>query len=173
MNQSYDDMGPHYGAGIADLITVELHSSVDGALIYSASDVELMTSGIASVTVPAAYGDSYYIYVKHRNSIATSSAAPVSFAGSTISYDFSTSADQAYGSNQQNLGSGVYGFFGGDVSQDGLLDASDLIQVDNDAAMFAMGYLTNDANGDGLIDLSDMIIVDNNVAYFVYSVLPY
>lgn len=174
MNQAYDELGPHFGAGIADVVTIELRNSTTGAIEYTLSNVNLSTNGDVSATVPAVHAGSYYIYVKHRNSIPTSTANPVSFAGATISYDFSTSAAQAFGSNQQNLLlSGVFGLFGGDENQDGLVDSSDMIDADNDAAAFVSGYTATDVNGDGLVDSSDMIIIDNNATAFVASSLPF
>jgi hypothetical protein len=47
------------------------------------------------------------------------------------------------------------------VNQDGLVDSSDMITVDNESAAFTTGYLPEDINGDGLIDSSDMIYLDN------------
>ncbi|MBK7031157.1 MAG: hypothetical protein IPH45_19010 [Bacteroidales bacterium] len=81
--------------------------------------------------------------IKNRNSIETWTAAPVSFSGSTISYDFSNSADQAFGSNLR-LMDGVYVVYGGDENQDGLVDASDMIDADNDASTFVSGYVNTD-----------------------------
>lgn len=172
MNQAFDESGPKFAAGIADQVTVVLYDGI--GLVYTASNVDLSTSGDISIQVPATYSGNYYIGVKHRNSIETASADPIQFAGQVISYDFSTAATQAFGANQKDLNlSGVFGFFGGDENQDGLLDSSDMIDADNDAAAFAVGYLATDINGDGLIDSSDMIYIDNNVAAFVAAVLPY
>ncbi|MBK7031497.1 MAG: hypothetical protein IPH45_20915 [Bacteroidales bacterium] len=53
--------------------------------------------------VPATFSNSYYIYVYNRNHITTSTASPVSFAGATINYDFTTDVSQAFGSNQRIL----------------------------------------------------------------------
>jgi hypothetical protein len=102
----------------------------------------------------------YYIVVKHRNAVETWSAAPQSFSSFSLNYDFTTSAAQAYGSNLILKG-GKYCFWSGDVNQDGVVNLSDMIIVDNDNSHTATGYLNSDVNGDGVINLSDMIIVDN------------
>jgi len=35
-----------------------------------------------------------------------------------------------------------------------------MIDIDNDAANFVMGYTATEVNGDGLVDSSDMILMD-------------
>jgi len=69
--------------------------------------------------------------------------------------------------------SGVAALLGGDENQDGNVESTDMIDCDNDRAVFASGYLNTDINGDGVVDSSDMIIIDNNNASFVGSVLPF
>jgi len=172
LNQAYDEYGPHWAAGVADVVTLELHDGTTGALVTTLSNVNLSTTGDVTTTVPAALNGSYYIYVKHRNSITTSTATALSFAGTTISYDFTTGVGQAFGSNMKDIG-GVAVFFAGDENQDTNVDASDMIDVDNDNAAFATGYLVTDIDGNGGIDSSDMIFVDNNNAAFVAAVLPF
>jgi len=173
MRQAANTSGPNFPAGVADQISIELRNSSTGALVYALNNVNLTTAGNVSVNIPAIYNGSYYIYIRHRNSIATATATPVSFSGSTISRDFSTGASQAFGSNQQLMVDGMVAFYAGDVDQDGTVDISDMTQVDNDASDFAAGYLVTDLNGDGNIDIGDMTIVDNNAANFVNSVLPF
>ena len=63
--------------------------------------------------------------------------------------------------------------FGGDENQDCAVESSDMIDCDNDGAIFTGCYLDTDINGDGVVDSSDMIIVDNNNAAFVGCVLPF
>ncbi|MEI6750000.1 MAG: hypothetical protein WCM93_12640, partial [Bacteroidota bacterium] len=74
LNQAFDENGPHWPAGVADHITVELHNAASyGTIAYSA-DVALSTTGAATLTVPADRNGSYYITIKHRNSLETVSA---------------------------------------------------------------------------------------------------
>jgi hypothetical protein len=172
MAQANDEFGPHFPLPTADQIDVELHNSANyGTIVYTAPAVNLSTSGSASTIVPTAYNGSYYITIRHRNSVETTTANPVSFAGGSITYNFSTAASQAYGSNQTGIG-GVFMIYGGDVNQDGVVDTGDITPVDNDAANFAAGYLDTDVNGDGITDTADMTIVDNNAAGYVGSVTP-
>jgi len=172
MNVSYDDQGQHWPDGITDHITVELHdASTYATIIYTAPDVELTTMGTATLTVPSSYGDSYYVTVKHRNSLETVSATPLSFSGTTMNQSFGTPADVFYG-NLAAFEDGGYAIYGGDPSQDGLVDSTDMANVDNMSAVSASGYLAEDCNGDGLIDSSDMAIIDNNSAASLGAATP-
>ena len=172
MNKAQGISGDQFPGNTADQVTVELHDAITGVLVYSLGNADLSTTGMISGTIPAVHNGSYYIYIKHRNSITVSTSSPVSFAGNTITYDFSVGVAQAFGSNMKDV-SGVTVAYAGDVDQSCGIDSSDLIAVDNDNAAFASGYLTTDVDGNGAIDSSDMIIVDNNNAAFVGCVLPF
>ncbi|MBK7031172.1 MAG: hypothetical protein IPH45_19085 [Bacteroidales bacterium] len=172
MRKAQDASGDHFAGSTADQVNVELHNSANYSnIIYSASNVNLNINGTASIMVPAVHSGSYYVTIRHRNSIETTSAAPVSFTGSTISYNFSSAATQAFGSNLK-LVSGKYLVYTGDVNQDGIVDSGDMINIDNDASTFATGYIATDANGDGLIDSGDMIMIDNNAGTFISAITP-
>jgi len=172
MNQASNGSSPQYGTGIADQVTVELHDAATGALEYSLANMNLSTAGVITGSVPVVHNGNYYIYIIHRNSITVSTATPVSFAGSSISYDFSIGVSQAFGSNMKDI-NGVAVAFAGEATQDCGIDSSDMIAVDNDNATFASGYIVTDINGDGGVDSSDMILVDNNNAAFIGCVLPF
>ena len=68
---------------------------------------------------------------------------------------------------------GVYAIYGGEVNQDGSIDASDMADTDNDIALFAFGYNATDASGDGATDASDISIIDNNQQLFLFFARPY
>jgi len=106
----------------------------------------------------------YYLAIKHFNSIETwskSGGVPMTLSDTTF-YDFTTSISQAYGNNLKLKGS-KYCIYSGDINQDGIVDASDLSDVDNDSYAGLSGrYLRSDVNGDGFVDASDVTIVDNN-----------
>ena len=123
------------------------------------------------MAIPAALNGAYFITVRHRSSIETTSAAPVSFATTPVNYNFSTSATQAFGDNLRDK-NGVFLIWGGDINQDGIVDGSDMNPVDNSATAVTFGYVTEDANGDGIVDSGDMNIVDNNSTAIIMSYLP-
>ena len=48
------------------------------------------------------------------------------------------------------------------MNQDGIIDASDVSEVDNNASLSLSGYVQSDLNGDDFVDAADLSIVDNN-----------
>lgn len=118
-----------------------------------------------------AVSSNYYLEVMTKHSIRTQSANPVNFAASTGTYDFTTSAGQAYGGNQSGS-SAPFEMFNGDVNQDDIIEGADGSDWDNDAANFASGcYLRTDVNDDGVVDGGDGLIIANNSDNFVAAVL--
>lgn len=157
-----------------DTVTVELRSSAPGrALIESYKVYYNIPSGSATIPLKfAESGKSYYIFVSHRNSITTSSASPVLLSGNTMTYDFTTNVNKAYGSNMVVIG-GKASFYTGDVTRDGCSDAGDVAAVDNDAFNFVGGpYVITDLNFDGSVDVTDLVYVENNSFNFVCQNLP-
>jgi len=172
MNPAMDENGFHWGGTIADKISVELRESNNySSVAYSASNIDLNTNGTATVTFPSSISGMYYITIRHRNCIETVSASPLSFAESAFSYAFDHES-KAYGGNIRQTNDGSWVIWCGDANQDGLVDSTDMILIDNDASDFQTGYLVTDLNGDGLVDSSDMVVVDNNASLFISSVTP-
>lgn len=172
MNKAQNATGNQFPGSTADQLLVELHQSVTPyGLVAGPYTVNLSTTGIASFTIPAAFNSSYYLVVKHRNSIETWSSIPLAFNTSQIGYNFSTSAGQAFGNNLKPV-DGKYLIYSGDINQDGLVDSSDMLTLDNDATAFTAGYISSDLNGDGISDSGDMILLDNNGAAFIAKVTP-
>ncbi|KAF0198739.1 MAG: alpha-amylase [Bacteroidetes bacterium] len=172
MRQARSETGPRYGTGIADLITLEFHNQSNYSIVeQSFQDLNLMTNGQCSVAVPAALSGSYYLTVKHRNSVATTSALPVSFTSQTIPYSFNA-ASAAFGNNLLLTSDGRYVIYGGDVNQDGSVDTGDMTPLDNDQFNFISGYVATDVNGDGSVDTGDVTIIDNNQFNFVGAAHP-
>jgi hypothetical protein len=164
MRAARDESGPHYGSGTADHIAIELHeASHYGNIVYTATDVPLSTNGQVSVYVPAGLSASYYITIRHRNSLTTVSSVPVSFNDVSVNYAFDAPG-KAWGSRMVLLPGGGYGIYGGDINQDGAIDTSDMNLLGTPAALFYTGYLAADVNGDGIIDSADMTVTDNNRA---------
>jgi len=172
MRQAYNDLGPQWPSGVADHITVELHNSTTYAtIVYVANNVELSTTGSATVIIPGTYNGSYYVTIKHRNSLETVSATALSFAGGVVNLSFGVLAN-VFGGNLVQMIDSHYAIYGGDVNQDGIIDGSDFVPVDNLVANFGAGYLPQDVNGDGVIDGSDFVTIDNNSSGFIGAILP-
>jgi len=172
MRQAYNDLGPQFGPGISEQITLELHNAGNyGIIEYSDPNVFLNTNGSAVVTIPSGFNGSYYITIKHRNSIETTTSLPVSLATPVVNLALNLPAN-VFGGNLQLMIDGGYVIFGGDTNQDGAVDTGDMTPVDNDAAAFVSGYLPTDVNGDGTVDTGDITIIDNNAASFTGRVTP-
>ncbi|MBK9405463.1 MAG: hypothetical protein IPN57_13230 [Ignavibacteria bacterium] len=125
-------------------------------------------------TFPNASSGTYYIATKHLNCIETwSKAGGTSMIINNVTfYDFTTAASQAYGNNLKLKGS-KYCAYSGDINQDGIIDASDLIKVYNDSYVGLTGrYILSDLNGDSIVDASDISTADNNVYNGVMKITP-
>ena len=160
---------------ISDTVTVNLRDTISPFVIVDTYKTILNTSGTGIFYYPNALnGQKYYLQIKHRNSIETWSLVTASFAGGSLSYDFSTAITQAYGSNmkQVDLSPVVFALYSGDVNQDGTIDASDLSETDNDAYNSLTGYVNTDITGDDFVDAPDVSIVDNNAFNAVSAVTP-
>ena len=122
----------------------------------------------------ASFGTGYYLQVEHRNSIETWSANPAAFdfLSGTLLYDFTVSADSAYGSNQVNVEDIPlrYAMFGGDANQDDIVDAGDIGLVENDIS--SSGYIDTDMTGDDYVDAEDLSLVENNSIVPVITITP-
>lgn len=118
----------------------------------------------------------YYIVIKHRNSIETWSRVngeiynPMALG----SYNFSDSLSKAYGSNMKQVDFSPVRFaaYSGDVDQDGSVDASDVSRIDNDAYNSVTGYVNTDLTGDKFVDAVDVSLVDNNSSTTVSAIIP-
>jgi hypothetical protein len=184
MRAAADALGPHWGATIADHITVELHDPVTYATLkYTSTDNTLSTTGNATITIPRTYSGNYYVTVKHRNSLATVAASPVLINTTALSYDFSTAASKAYGNNQKSLSGGVFGIYTGDIcssstpypgvpTQDGVIDLLDNYYIYSSFLHGDYGYFVADLNGDGVVDLLDAYLAYTNYLLGVYSKTP-
>jgi len=184
MNQCLTDMGTNQFSTAADAVSVELRDASNYAnILYAASglllepDGIIHTAGSGTINIPGTYTGNYYITIKTRNHLETTSATAVSFASDNISYDFTTVASQAYGSNQIKLKDGVYGIYVGDITGSGgvadqMVDIMDIAKVFTEFNNYSFGYIKEDVNGDGVVDSIDFSLVYTSAAQFIYSMLP-
>jgi hypothetical protein len=136
----------------------------------------LYKNGTLNLSLPTKlFNKNCYIAIKHRNSMETWSAIPVTISGSTT-YDFTTGLDKAYGDGinapMKNMGGGVYALYSGNVDQDATIDINDMSNTENDAFEFAFGYNATDCNGDGASDALDMQLIENNAMLQIYTARP-
>lgn len=158
----------------SDTIMIQLREQISPFEPVDVKKGVLSNSGNASLNFNNIKpGRSYYLIALHRNSIETWSSLPVLIpsAGSTISYNFKTGVDKAFGNNMVVV-QGAASFFAGDVNLDYSVDGTDLSRVDNDASAFLSGYIPTDVNNDDIVDGTDAQVVDNNAANFVILSRP-
>ena len=144
----------------------------DSSEIDTNGNVQFLFSNTANCT------NYYYIVLKHRNAIQTWSALP-QLIGFNYSYDFTTSASQAYIDENSNNDSmvlvepGVWALYSGDINQDEVIDGLDeqLFANDSFASLFG-GYYATDLNGDGVVDGTDSPFLVANILNTVYSQHP-
>ena len=131
------------------------------ALVDSASAVIDSVNFRGEFRFKNADNGTYYIVLKHRNSIETwSKSGGIVFTKySSMSYDFTNAATQAYGNNMILVGT-KWCIISGDVNQDGSVDALDRSACWNDRNL--SGHYATDLNGDGVVDALDRSICWNN-----------
>jgi len=103
----------------------------------------------------------------------TWSANPVNMSGVVVDYDFSSSANKAYGDNQVDVGGGVYALWNGDVNQDGMIENTDYTLMENDVLSILFGYYSTDLTGDGVVENSDYTLMENNVLTIIFVAKPF
>jgi hypothetical protein len=158
---------------VSDIIQVALHLNTPPYDLAFVNNALINTDGTARVLFPAsAIGNSYYVVLKHRNSLETWSASPVNIATLGASYNFSNAANKAFGDNLSNMGNGVFGIYSGDINQDGSIDFADYPSLDIASQNGVLGYDSNDLNGDASVDFADYPILDVNSNNGIFSMRP-
>jgi len=161
---------PRYQGSIADVITVELHTPGSyGTPAFSHANVNLNQNGTAVAYLPET--GIFYLTIKHRNHIETASATTINLSV-TNSYNFSDAASKAFGNNQKQLTSGVWGIFAGDINQDDFVNVADRDLTNSAFNSSLIGYITQDANGDGFVNIADRDITNAGFYSSVQAIKP-
>ena len=170
---------PYHNMTRSDSVTVSLRESTPPYNVAESKKLILNPDGYMRVNYTEIDNTTgYYIVFNHRSSIETWSALPINFNfGTYYVYDFIYFDTQAYGNNLKYMGTdpfsvNYYSVYSGDVNQDGVIDATDLSLIDNDANNFVTGYVSTDVDGNDFVDASDAAITDNNAFNFVSVVSP-
>lgn len=160
-----------YANGNTDTISVFLSKPIAPYTRYNAVRGLTSASGAIFYLPKTNNETSYYVGIKHRNSIETWSANTITTASFPASYDFTNAQAQSFGGNSVQV-LGKWCIYGGDVNQDGLVDLTDVSTVDTDNLNFVSGYVNTDVTGDQLTDISDVSLVDTNNLNFVSKQTP-
>lgn len=160
-----------------DTVRVYLRNNVTPFAIVDSAKTVLDSSSFSMRCIfnNSASG-SYYIVLKHRNTIETWSrpGGDPFVCGTEMNYDFTNAVSKAYGSNMKQVDASPVKFaiYSGDVNKNGIIDLSDILIIYNDGTSFVSGYKVTDVTGDYLTDLSDLLITYNNSAAFVSKIIP-
>ncbi len=172
-NPDIEELEDKFEGNISDLITVELHEANNyGTPAYVFEDIELNRNGTAGFFIEEAISGDYYLTVRHRNHLETVSASPLNFDQDAVSFDFTTSAGQAFGSNQKQIDAQVFGIYAGDINQDGDIDIDDSGPVIISVRAGDKGYIETNITGDGEVDIGDSGLVIVNVRAGISAITP-
>lgn len=151
---------------IVDWVYIELRDETTpstvvatrSALIQKDGDI-VDVDGKSNVTFDVAAGN-YYVVVQHRNHLGVMSASVLALSTTTSTYDFTSSLSNIQGGANgiNDLGSGYYGLFSGDVDYNGQVQNSDITPIL--LIIGTTGYFTEDANMNGQVQNSD---IQNNL----------
>jgi hypothetical protein len=162
---------PLYLGLIADQVTIELHDPLNYTSIIYSTSANLTTAGTVSLVIPNTYNQQYYITLKHRTHLEITSFNPISFEFDLIECPM-TSPFNVYSANLKQSTDGFWMVFGGDTNQDGFVDEMDMDACDMACSTFATGNVPEDVDCNGLVDAHDLIIIDNNTALSAQSFHP-
>ncbi len=173
MKNTLNELGePQWSYNIADKILLEIRNPTFPYEIIESKNADLKVNLEVKTNINCLLNGLYYIVIKHRNHLETWSSSPISFSSDTISYNFTNSISKAFGDNLKVLAIGRYAIMVGDVNHDGVVDISDLVNMDFDLTNGTSGYIINDLNGDGVVDLSDLVTIDENLTNGVVTITP-
>lgn len=177
MNVIYNQTGTVNSVGITDTIYVELRSVIDPSNTKSSARVLLLNNGRTNCSFSRLVeGGSYWIVVKHRNTIQSWSSQPITlYSDVPVTYDFTIGNNKTYGNNSTDIFlEGIWSFYTGDLNQDEFIDIFDFPVYDYDNQNFVMipTYSPSDMNGDGFVDIFDFPIYDSNNQDFVMAIRP-
>lgn len=160
-----------YETGITDTMKVYLRASLFPFHKLDSASRVFNTKGEAVYYFPnSTIGQSYYLTLKHRNSIETWSDKTVTIRDTLVSYDFTSSKTNTAGENVKQVGN-KFVIYSGDVNQDGVIDLTDILEINKDVLNFVTGYVATDLNGDRFVDQSDLNMVYSNSNNFITTII--
>lgn len=147
---------------INDSVHILIRSAAAPYYLIDSSLVTIDSQTLSGSITLAVTPGNYYIVVKHKNSLETWSKPGGEVLGiSDYTFDFTSSASQAFGNNLV-LKDGHYCIYSGNVNGDFIIDAEDVLEVDNAVFNYVGGNSMANLNGDNIVDIEDIAICDNN-----------
>lgn len=128
------------------------YTKVDSAIGY------VNQFGFSTTYFANALNSSYYVEVKHRNSLSVWSNIPRAFSqGSTTNYNFLAGPGSVYGGELISI-NGRWCMYSGDINQDGNINGNDFTILNQQFGL--SGYLASDLNGDNTVNGNDFTILN-------------
>ncbi|HTR82823.1 MAG TPA: right-handed parallel beta-helix repeat-containing protein [Bacteroidota bacterium] len=170
-------------ANVVDWVLIELRLTSNGAAVSRAAaflksdgtvvDLTGSSARLFTETVSSGYTISNFIIVRHRNHLAVMSATATTLPNDASAYDFTVSANQAFGaSSMAALSGGAFGMYAGDATEDGFVTTDDFSPwlVANTAG--ASGYAVTDFNLNGFVTTDDFALWLVNNGLGASSLVP-
>lgn len=154
-----------------DQVTVELHDPTNYATIIYSSSANLTTIGSISLNIPSSYNQQYYITIKHRSHLDVTTTTPISFEFDLINCPMNTPS-LVYSNNLKQSADGYWLVLGGNVNQDAFINQLDLDGAEAAVLGFLTGSVPQDVDCNGVVDALDLILIDNNYAISAQSYHP-
>jgi len=161
-----EEVGSIPNNDVVDWVLVELRDAPDAASATSATVYARQAAFLLkNKSVVAGDGTSLlefygtitqnlFVVVWHRNHLGIMSAVPLVKTGGIFTYDFTTSADQAYGTDAQTgIAPGVWGMITGNGNGDNIIDLTDKTRWNTDAPK--SGYKPADYDMNGRVNNQD------------------
>jgi hypothetical protein len=147
-------------ADVVDWILVEFRDATSAANATASTSVNYQAAfllkdgsivqrdGVTPITALKYPDDNLYVVLHCRNHLDVISANGMTQIAGVYSYNFTTAANKALGSTQNNQGDGTFGLLGGDTNEDGTIDLNDATDYwINEVG--TPGYLPSDVSYDG------------------------
>ena len=142
--EAREDQAPNYAVVQQQAVLL----TQDGQLVA--------TDGSPNILFPTLPNGNYYLAIRHKSHLGVMTSLPLSIDPQIpISYDYTTSVNQAFGSEQlKPLAGNVVGLFVGDFDNNGIVNNQDFNQWKQNSAV-VNAYLPIDADGNGIVNNLD------------------
>ena len=155
-----------------DTVTINLHSTINLSIVFTQKVILDINGNGTVILPPSLFNNSYYLDIRHRNSLQTWSSLPILIT-SVVNYDFTTAVSQAYGNNLSWIGNAAC-IFSGNFNQDEWIDLSDFPFWDDQSVNSPYGYyLLCDLTGDSIVDTLDLFFWAKNNNAFTFAHYPF
>lgn len=161
---------------MVDWVLVELRDAVYPSIIIARKAAILYVDGwINDINANASSGvqfdgiekGNYYVVVKHRNHLPLMSASVLSLSEQVTNYNFSTAANQSYGSQQVWVSNNNYAAIAGDTDGNGIINYADYTLLAAQNGM-SNGYYAADYSLNKTVNNLDYAFYRPNVGKFVW-----